>query len=163
MFTFGALTYGLLGLLAIALLVAAVTDIRRRQIDNWLNGGIALAAPLFWWACGLDIHAIAVQLELTAAALAVLWLLFALRQMGGGDVKLLVALALWVQPLLYMRLVVLMAILGGALSLAMLVWTTLRKTGVRPVVPYGVAISGAGLWVLANEYVPFLQTAGAAG
>ena len=39
--------YVLLGGLAIALLVAAFTDIRRRQIDNWLNLGIAATAPLF--------------------------------------------------------------------------------------------------------------------
>jgi prepilin peptidase CpaA len=43
----GLLSYGLLGALAIALLIAAVTDIRRREIDNWLNGVIALGAPLF--------------------------------------------------------------------------------------------------------------------
>jgi prepilin peptidase CpaA len=48
------ISYGLLIALAIALVVAAFTDIRRRQIDNWLNGAIALGAPLFWWASGLD-------------------------------------------------------------------------------------------------------------
>ncbi|MBS1239980.1 MAG: peptidase [Proteobacteria bacterium] len=42
--------YVLLAALAIALLVAAFTDIRSRQIANWLNGAIALGAPLFWWA-----------------------------------------------------------------------------------------------------------------
>ena len=36
--------YGLLVALAIALLVAAFTDLRRRQIDNWLTAGVALAA-----------------------------------------------------------------------------------------------------------------------
>ncbi len=46
----GYLHYGLLVALAIALLVAAATDWRRRQIDNWLNAGIALTAPLFWLA-----------------------------------------------------------------------------------------------------------------
>src|SRR5690606_10057235 len=45
--------YGLLAALAIALLVAAFTDLRHRRIGNWLNGAIALAAPLFWWASGL--------------------------------------------------------------------------------------------------------------
>ena len=45
--------YGLLITLAIALVVAAFTDIRRRQIDNWLTGAIALGAPLLWWASGL--------------------------------------------------------------------------------------------------------------
>ena len=47
------ISYGLLVALAIALLFAAVTDIQRRQIDNWLNAGIAIAAPVFWWSSGL--------------------------------------------------------------------------------------------------------------
>ncbi|MFN5820871.1 MAG: peptidase, partial [Novosphingobium sp.] len=47
--------YVLLGALAIALVVAAFTDIRRRQIDNWLNAAIALGAPLYWWASGLSL------------------------------------------------------------------------------------------------------------
>ena len=46
------LSYGLMGMLAIGLLVAAFTDIRRRTITNWLNLTIALGAPLFWWASG---------------------------------------------------------------------------------------------------------------
>src|SRR6478735_1305848 len=37
--------YGLLIALAIALLFAGFTDLRSRRIDNWLNAGIALAAP----------------------------------------------------------------------------------------------------------------------
>ncbi|MCP5996075.1 hypothetical protein NL385_28455, partial [Klebsiella pneumoniae] len=50
----GPLVYGLLAGLAIALLHAAYTDILRREIVDWLNAGIALAAPVFWWACGLS-------------------------------------------------------------------------------------------------------------
>ena len=50
-----SIIYGLVGALAIALLYAAFTDIRRRKIDNWLNLAIALAAPLFWWASGLSL------------------------------------------------------------------------------------------------------------
>lgn len=47
--------YVLLVTLAIALMIAAITDIRRRQIDNWLNAAIALAATLYWWASGLNL------------------------------------------------------------------------------------------------------------
>ena len=47
------LSYGLLGALAIALLIAAITDWQRRQIDNWLNIAIAVGAPLFWITSGL--------------------------------------------------------------------------------------------------------------
>lgn len=46
--------YLLLAGLAIALVTAAVTDLRRREIDNWLNAAIALTAPLYWWASGLS-------------------------------------------------------------------------------------------------------------
>ena len=42
--------------------------------------------------------------------------LFALRAMGGGDVKLLTALALWIEPLWFLRLLVVMALLGGVLT-----------------------------------------------
>ncbi|OZA90617.1 MAG: peptidase, partial [Erythrobacter sp. 34-65-8] len=91
--------YGLLGALAIGLLVAAFTDIRRRQIDNWLNGAIVCAAPLWWWASGLSLWPdVAIQLGIALAAFIVLAGLFALRAMGGGDVKLLTALALWIEP-----------------------------------------------------------------
>jgi prepilin peptidase CpaA len=150
-----AVSYGLVGLLAIALVVAALTDIRRRQIDNWLTGGLALIAPLYWWAAGLDGHAIALQAGIAIATLGVLWAMFAAGLMGGGDVKLLTALALWVHPTAFGKLVVLMAFLGGALSLFLGAWHLARRRGDRLTVPYGVAISGAGLWALANEYLPF--------
>ena len=62
------LTYGLLVALAIGLLAAAFTDLKRRQIDNWLNAAIALAAPAFWWASGLALWPdVAVQLALAVA------------------------------------------------------------------------------------------------
>ncbi|PKP92851.1 MAG: peptidase, partial [Alphaproteobacteria bacterium HGW-Alphaproteobacteria-14] len=97
------ITYGLLIALAIALVVAAFTDIRRRQIDNWLNGAIALGAPLFWWSSGLALWPdVAIQLGMALAAFALLAGLFALKAMGGGDVKLLTVLALWVRPELFM-------------------------------------------------------------
>ena len=51
----GYLHYGLLVALAIALLVAAATDWRRRQIDNWLNLAIVIGAPFYWWASGLTL------------------------------------------------------------------------------------------------------------
>jgi prepilin peptidase CpaA len=74
------LTYGLLAGLAIALLTAAFTDLKRRQIDNWLNASIALAAPLFWWASGLALWpGVAMQFGVALISFAVLAMLFALR------------------------------------------------------------------------------------
>ena len=112
--------YGLLGLLAIALLFAAGTDLRHRRIDNWLNIAIALAAPLFWWASGLSLWPdIAVQIGMALAAFAIAAGLFAIGQMGGGDVKLIAALALWFAPPLFLQMLMIMAVLGYVLTMGL--------------------------------------------
>ncbi len=147
--------YLLLGALAIALLVAAFTDIRRRQIDNWLNGSIAAAAPLYWWASGISLWPdVAWQVGVAFITLAVLAVLFAMRAMGGGDVKLLTALALWIQPLWFVRLLIGMALIGGLLTLVLGALHVIRRRKERLAIPYGVAISSAALWVLALQFVP---------
>ncbi|MGB7373747.1 A24 family peptidase [Pontixanthobacter sp.] len=147
--------YGLLAALAIALLFAAFTDIRRRQIDNWLNIAIVIGAPLFWWSSGLSLWPdVAMQLGVALAAFAVLAGLFALRAMGGGDVKLLTALALWIEPNAFMQLLIMMALLGGALTIVMGGWHVMRRQKDRLAIPYGVAISAAGLWVIGTQYIP---------
>lgn len=115
--------YGLLALLAIALLFAAGTDIKRREIDNWLNAAIALAAPAFWWAGGLSLWPdVAAQLGLALGAFAIAAGLFAIGQMGGGDVKLIAALALWFPPAAFIQLLIIMAILGYALTMGLGAW-----------------------------------------
>jgi prepilin peptidase CpaA len=157
-------SYLLLAGLAIALLVAAYTDIRRRQIDNWLNGAIAAAAPLYWWAAGLSLWpGVAWQIGMAAATLVVLAILFALRAMGGGDVKLLTALALWFEPTWFIRLLILMALIGGALTVAMAAWHVTRHRKNQLAIPYGVAISAAGLLVLAAQFLPAFASAASTG
>ena len=147
--------YGLLVALAIALLFAAFTDIRHRQIDNWLNAGIALGAPLFWWASGLSLWpGVAIQLGIALGAFVILAGLFALRAMGGGDVKLLTALALWIPATQYFELLLMMALVGGVLTIVMGGWHVMRRQKERLAIPYGVAISAAGLWVLSVHYYP---------
>ena len=147
------LAYGLLAALAIALLGAAISDLRTRLIHNWLTFGIAAAAPAFWWATGLSLWpGVAAQLALGVAAFAVLAGLFAAGAMGGGDVKLLTALALWLPWQPFLKLIVIMALLGGALTLVCLAWHRIARHSGKLEIPYGVAIAGAGLWVLASTY-----------
>lgn len=156
--------YGLLVALAIALLVAALTDLRSRHIGNWLTAAIALGAPLFWWASGLALWPdVAIQIGLAIAVFAVLAGLFALGAMGGGDVKLLTALALWIAPAPFLQLLVLMALLGGVLTIVLAGWHVARRQRDRLAIPYGVAISSAALWVLATNYLPPAAATAAAG
>jgi prepilin peptidase CpaA len=156
-------SYGLLAVLAIALLVAAFTDLRSRQISNKLNAAIALGAPLFWWASGLSFGDIAWQVGIALLSLVVLAGFFALRWMGGGDVKLLAALALWIQPALFLQLIIVMAIIGGVLTLVFGAWHIARRQRDRVAIPYGVAIAAAALLVIGQTYLPRLHESGLAG
>ncbi|HAD18682.1 MAG TPA: peptidase, partial [Erythrobacter sp.] len=105
-------TYVLLAGLAIALLWVIVTDLKSRTISNRLTMAVALGAPIFWLSTGLPLWpGVALQIGLAAIVFAVCCILFAIRQMGGGDVKLLSALALWVPPSQFTLLLVAMAML----------------------------------------------------
>ncbi|MBO9499345.1 MAG: prepilin peptidase [Novosphingobium sp.] len=158
-----SIQYVLLAMLAIGLLFAAFTDIRSRQIANWLNAAIALCAPLFWWASGIALWPdVGIQLGVAAATFAVLAVLFAFRAMGGGDVKLLTALALWIPPAQFLSLLIVMALVGGVLTLVIGSWHIARHRRDRLAIPYGVAIAAGGLWVLVANYLdPARATFGA--
>ena len=141
----------LLAVLGLLLLGAAVSDLRERIIPDRLNIAVASLA-LGWWAVnGFGPGTIGLQL---IAALLVFGLfagLFACRMIGGGDVKLLTALALWLPPLLLLKTLVLMALGGGLLSIAMLAWKFARRAEAAGEVPYGVAIAAAALFVVAHD------------
>lgn len=148
--------YGLLIALAIALLYAAFTDIRSRTIANWLNLGIALVAPVFWWASGFSLWPdVAIQLGVAVAAFAVFAGMFALGMMGGGDVKLLTALALWIEPNAFLQLLIVMAVAGGVLTVAMAAVHAIRKQKEKLAIPYGVAIAFGAFWILAPRLTDF--------
>jgi len=145
--------YLLWGGLAIALIIAATTDIIRREISNKLNLAIALTAPVMWWANSMQLWPnITIQVIAAALVFGFFTLMFAWGFMGGGDVKLLGALALWFpwQPLI--QLLFVMSIAGGVLTLAMVIMKKLRKSEAQIEVPYGVAISFAGLWEIYERF-----------
>jgi prepilin peptidase CpaA len=147
--------YGLLAMLAIALLVAAFTDLKSRRIANWLNAAVALGAPLFWWATGMALWPdMALQVGLAVVTFFALSILFALKAMGGGDVKLLTALALWIAPAHFFKLLIVMALLGGVLTILFGAWHVALRQRHKLAIPYGVAIAAAALWVIASFYVP---------
>ena len=135
-------------LLALLLVSAGIEDARTRNIANWKNAAAALLAPAWWWASGYALWPdVALQVLLACVVFALFVGAFALGQMGGGDVKLIGALALWLpfHPLVQMLIV--MSIGGGALTLLMLADRALRKGGDIEV-PYGVAIVIAALLFL---------------
>lgn len=147
------LIYLLWGGLAIALIVAAITDIKSRHISNKLNLAIALGAPLFWVASDMAFWPDMLwQIGAAAVVFAIFAAVFAIGAMGGGDVKLLTAIALWLHPLSIVQLLVVMSIAGGLLTLMMVAAGKIRKAQTPVKVPYGVAISFAGLWIIHERY-----------
>jgi len=152
--TNGAFTEILLALLALLLVVAAVIDVRTFTISNRLNLAVALAAPLYWWSAHLPLWPdVGLQVAIAAGVFALLAAAFYAGMMGGGDVKLAAALALWFSPLSTLRFLIFMSIAGGLLTLVVVGLHRLRKKSGKPQVPYGVAIAIGGLIILIQRFL----------
>ena len=145
----------LLTLLALLLVSAGIQDARTREIANWKNITIAALAPLWWWAHGLPIWPdVALQVALAASVFALFLIAFARGWMGGGDVKMIGALALWCVdwPALAWMLIV-MSLVGGLLTTVMLLDKWRRKDPAAVEVPYGIAIAIAALFAVREPII----------
>lgn len=132
-----------------ALLVAAgIEDARTREIANVKNAAIALLAPLWWWALGLGWAEVGVQLLVAAIVFALFVGAFARGWMGGGDVKMIGALALWLPLGGLLQMLMVMSVLGGAITIAMMIERRWQRRIGQVEVPYGVAIAAAALLAL---------------
>jgi prepilin peptidase CpaA len=149
-----AFTQLLLIVLATLLVVAAVVDARTFTISNKLTLAVALLAPVYWLAVPVTLWP-EVPIQIAGAVIVFLLLAaaFYAGMMGGGDVKLAAALALWFPPGLTIKFLVLMSIAGGVLTLALLAWHRAKHREGRPEIPYGVAIAFGGLAILAQPYL----------
>lgn len=144
----------LLVALTLLLLAACWFDLRTRTIPNQLNLAVALLAIPFWWASGLPLWPdVALQLGVAAGIFGLFALAFAIGAMGGGDVKLVGALALWLPWQAMLLVLVIMSIAGGALTLAMLIRHRLAKRETPLEIPYGVAIAFGGLWLIGQRFL----------
>jgi prepilin peptidase CpaA len=140
--------------LAALLVFAGIEDARKREIANWKNAAIALMAPLWWVAIGIDPWpTMAILAGGALIAFALFCGAFALGQMGGGDVKLIGALALWLAPFALVQMLIAMALLGGVLTIAFVLDHRIMRRSGAIEIPYGVAIAIAGLLALREPLV----------
>jgi prepilin peptidase CpaA len=115
-------------ILVALVLTAAIWDLKSRRIPNWLSltgilCGIALNSFLYGWS-GLK-----ESLEGMGTAFAVYFVLYLVRAMGAGDVKLMAAVGAFVGPGNWFMIFLITAVLGGVIALAVLAWRKrLRKT-----------------------------------
>jgi prepilin peptidase CpaA len=148
----------LLGLLVLILVSAGIEDARIREISNWKNAAIALLALPWWFAMGLSPWPdMAIQLGVALAVFALFAAAFQFGMMGGGDVKMIAALALWFPFDQMVTLLVIMSLAGGAITLVMLVEKWVRRRSEQPEIPYGIAIAIAALLTIREPiFNPFL-------
>lgn len=161
-----------LSLFTAVMAVAAFEDFRRLMIPNLLPLLLCAAWPLYIAAAGSPLGTIGGAVGAVGVALAVFLVgavLFARGWLGGGDVKLLSAAALWAGAPQTIGLLATTAILGGVLALVLLTplgrgiaavgrarlgAPPLAEAPASPVpVPYGVAIAGAGLIVVVSPHL----------
>ena len=165
------LTFIAYGVYALALAAAGTSDLVRYQIPNGLSIALLLAFALL--AVSLPLPSTVSHLLAGLTVFGVTSLLFAAGICGGGDVKLLGATALWMGWSNLPGFLLLMALIGGALALSLVLARRIARsemvvaTGARPRrlftkhagVPYGVAIALAGLSML-PRLVPDALAAG---
>ncbi len=149
------LNFSFTEILAAVLLWAAIVDLRTRTIPDWVSIVIVLLAPLYWWAGDVPFYPNVVERICVAyLVFVVFFAMFCLGGMGGGDVKLGTATALWFSPMGSLKLVVAISIIGGVITL--ISWFhhhKIRKAEGKTEVPYGVAIALGGLWLLAQRFL----------
>jgi prepilin peptidase CpaA len=148
------LEYILTGALILLLIAAMIDDLRRRIIENWLNLAIALMAPLFWWSIGMAFWPdVVIQIGFAIGIFLFFTIFFALGQFGGGDLKLIGALALWFPIITLVKMLLIMSIIGGVLTVIAYAWHKSGKKSGPVETPYGVAIAIAALWAISQRYI----------
>lgn len=131
---------------------ASMKDMASLTIPNWVNAGIALA--FFPAALFVDISFATFGWHLLTGVIAfiICFIMFSVGAFGGGDAKMIPAVALWLGPLGIPPFLIGTTIAGGVLSLIVLGARKSIPEAFAPGfaratlkdgngVPYGVAIS----------------------
>lgn len=114
-------------------LTGAVIDLRQHRIPNWLTypgivAGLALRGALFGW------KGLLAALAGCLLAGGIMFLFYAVRAMGAGDVKIMAAIGAFVGPHEVIGVLLATAICGGVLAIAYAVYrgrmiSTLKNVG----------------------------------
>jgi len=142
---------------------AALNDSRHYIIPNRICAAVVGLYPAHVMASTVPVNW-QMSIALALVVFAIFAVFFSMNYMGGGDVKLIAATALWAGPNYLLLLLLTTAFIGGVFALGMLIhlrmftpspagdgaprsWRDKLFVGVRTRVPYGVAIAVGGVFV----------------
>lgn len=154
---------------ATLLCIAALNDFRDFKIPNRVSVGVLVLYPAFVLSAPVPVDWEA-GVAAGGIAFAATFVMFSQGWLGGGDAKLISAVAVWAGLSQLMLFVIVMLVLGGVystfeairLGYPKRIWNRFTKTktgedsdAVRPrdAVPYGVAIAGGGLYVAMMQFL----------
>jgi prepilin peptidase CpaA len=153
-----------------AMAFAAASDLLTMKISNRLSLGLAMAFFPVAFLIGMPLADIGYHVAASALVLGVCFSFFTMGWIGGGDAKLAAATALWLGFAYLTQYLFLAAILGGLLTLSLLMLRRyplpLSLVGTRWIerlhapgtgVPYGIALAAAALLVYPKTQ--FIQAA----
>jgi len=136
---------------------AALSDLRKFRIPNMCTVILLGLYPAHVWLSTISVDLVG-ALVVAAITFLVTFAIYMTGRLGGGDVKLLSALALWAGPSLAAELLVITTFAGGILSLIYLsrfrevIALNFERVGeasardhvIAEKLPYGVAIACGG-------------------
>ena len=146
-------------------LFAAMTDTFSMRISN--RNTLLLVAFFFPMAfmIGLPVETIGMHIVAGALVLFVGLVLFSFGWVGGGDVKLIAAISLWLGWDLVLEYTLLAALLGGLVTFGIIIlrksFSDVPQLITSPIakildenngVPYGIALSAAGLIIYQQSF-----------
>ncbi len=161
-----------IGAFALALVWATVTDFLYLRVLNATSVLIVAVYPLYVVTAPAAIDWLG-ALAVAGVVFAVGFVMFVRNWFGGGDAKLLTAVALWAGPTHILPVLLITGLAGGVLALAMISPAKYLFASILPIgtrthaggtvepssgehanlkmsVPYAFAIAVGGLWIVPN-------------
>ena len=162
-----------LGVFPALMAFAAAYDLTTMTIPNKLTAAVAVAFVAVVVLCRLPASEVAWHLAAGLLVLAATFAMFAAGWMGGGDAKLAAGVALWLGFADLLDYLMLASILGGALTVGLLLarryplpimlarvpWA-LKLHAPDTGIPYGIALAIAALVVLPHTEIMLRAFAG---
>ena len=152
------MSYFILASFSALMVYAAYSDLKSYTLPNFISLILVAGFVVIMMILQPPLVAIGWHIGVGAILFIIGFLMFATGLFGGGDVKVIAALGLWLGPMNVLSFLMLMAIFGGVLALALLVFRKieipqhwLKNSAIAGLhskeegIPYGVAIALAAL------------------